>query len=559
MGRSRKTKNEVSGWDIISFFLLIFTTLHLIISLIMDLLKAIVLSILKIVEWFKNRKSNKQKQIPPQKQHISVNNTETKINLYPKELETINDYINEQLIYSNEEILRIENTVKSDLGRIVNIMYNDIKNLKFETEIDSLFDYLYYQKYMRIFFSDNINNAKQFMGNNVKIAFTECGNPDSYFDNDVADKLEFNLKSLIEHKLLHLYDYYNEFIRLRTMFFHHHYNDKNYIHDDIKDEIVKKEIYYTIDVFVTCVCISKIIYIIDRVNNLQVDSELYVMMKKMVTGIKDKDLIIKKIKPIYKEFYNKDFGNLETDYLITLFLEFLYDRVNEDTKNIDYKIYVSKKDIQTMINNLITEKSLLKKEISIEKSIIKELSIYQDYNVEELISIMSNMKDWCQEYSELYLKNKSMSDKERFLNGNFEIEEQEFNEKYNLNNITTGSQFELYLENLFKDLGYKVKHSGKAGDQGADLVLKYGKKIYVVQAKYYSSRLDNTPVQEIVGAIKYYNANQGVVITNSSFTKGAENLAKANNVILIDGIELKKLIEQVFDEQKEDILEKYNS
>ena len=64
MGRSRKTKNEVSGWDIISFFLLIFTTLHLIISSIMDLLKAIVLSIIKIVEWFKNRKSNKQKQIP---------------------------------------------------------------------------------------------------------------------------------------------------------------------------------------------------------------------------------------------------------------------------------------------------------------------------------------------------------------------------------------------------------------------------------------------------------------------------------------------------------------
>lgn len=120
------------------------------------------------------------------------------------------------------------------------------------------------------------------------------------------------------------------------------------------------------------------------------------------------------------------------------------------------------------------------------------------------------------------------------MSGNFEIEEQEFNEKYNLNNITTGAQFELYLENLFKELGYKVKHSGKAGDQGADLILKYGEKIYVVQAKYYSSKLDNTPVQEIVGAIKYYNANQGIVITNNSFTKGAENLAKANNVILID-------------------------
>lgn len=558
MGRSRKTKNEVSGWDIISFFLLIFTAINLIINLILDLLKAFFLLIVKIVEWFKNKKNISEKQHPLKTKCTSVHSTETKINLYPKELETINDYINEQIIYSNEEMLRIENIVKSDLGRIVNIMYNDIKNLKFETEIDSLFDYLYYQKYMRVFFSDNINNAKKFMGKNVQIAFTECGAPDRYFDNDVANKLQFHLKALIEYKQLHLYDYYNEFISLRTTFFHHHYNDKNCIHDDIKDEIVKKEIYYTIDVFVTCACISKVIYIINRVNNIHHDSELYMMMKKMVTGIKDKDLIIKKIKPIYMELYNKEFGNIKTDYLITLFLEFLYDRVNEDEKNIEYKNYVCKEDIQVIVDNLITEKSLLKNRISIENNIIEELSSFQNYNVEDLINILSNMKNWYQKYNALYQKNKSMREKERFMSGNFEIEEQEFNEKYNLNNITTGAQFELYLENLFKELGYKVKHSGKAGDQGADLILKYGEKIYVVQAKYYSSKLDNTPVQEIVGAIKYYNANQGIVITNNSFTKGAENLAKANNVILIDGIELKKIVEQVFEEQTEDILEKYN-
>lgn len=557
MGRNRKSKNEVSGWDIISFFLLIFAIFHLIISLLINFLKLMVLSIVKIVEWFKERKSNKQKQYSLQKMRIAANNIETKINLYPKEAEIINNYISQQLIYSNEEILRIEDVVKSDLGRIVNIMYNDIKNLELETDIDSTFDYLYYQKYMRVFFSNNIKEAKQFMGKNVKIALTECGTPDRYFDNNVANNLQFHLKSLIEYKQLQLYDYYDEFIKLRTSYFHHHYNGDTFTNN--KDEMVKKEIYYTIDVFVTCACISKVIYIIDRVNNLRIDSELYTMMKKMQAGIKDKSLIIKKIKPIYKEFYNENFGNFEKDYSITLFLEFLYDRVNEDTKNINYKIYVSKENIQTMVNNLITEKSLLKKEISIEKSIIKELSMYQNYNVEDLISIMSNIKDWCQEYYDLYLKNKSMRDKERFLNGNFEIEEQEFNDKYNLNNITTGSQFELYLENLFKDLGYKVKHSGNTGDQGADLVLKYGEKIYVVQAKYYSSRLDNTPVQEIVGAIKYYNANQGIVITNSSFTRGAENLAKANNVILIDGIELKKLTEQVFEEKIEDVLEKYNS
>ena len=65
-------------------------------------------------------------------------------------------------------------------------------------------------------------------------------------------------------------------------------------------------------------------------------------------------------------------------------------------------------------------------------------------------------------------------------------------------------------------------------------------------------------MQEIVGAIKYYNANQGVVVTNSSFTNGAEQLAKANNIILIGGTELKQLVDLVFENPKEDVLEKYN-
>ena len=59
-------------------------------------------------------------------------------------------------------------------------------------------------------------------------------------------------------------------------------------------------------------------------------------------------------------------------------------------------------------------------------------------------------------------------------------------------------------------------------------------------------------------SLKYYNANQGVVITNSEFTPGAEELAKANNVILIDGKDLKKLADFTFEENHdEDVLKKF--
>ena len=90
------------------------------------------------------------------------------------------------------------------------------------------------------------------------------------------------------------------------------------------------------------------------------------------------------------------------------------------------------------------------------------------------------------------------------------------------------------------------------------MIVKKDDYIYAIQAKYYTGKLSNTPVQEIAGSLKYYNANQGVVVTNSSFTPGAEELAKANNVILVDGRDLKKLIDYVFeDNHEEDILKKF--
>ena len=148
--------------------------------------------------------------------------------------------------------------------------------------------------------------------------------------------------------------------------------------------------------------------------------------------------------------------------------------------------------------------------------------------------------------------------RERYLKGDFSKEKQEIDAKYSLNNISTGTQFELYLTEIFKKLGYKTIHNGKAGDQGADLILKKGDYIYAVQAKFYTDKLSNTPIQEIVGALKYYNANQGVVVTNSTFTKGAQDLAKANNVILIDGNDLKKLVDYIFNENiEDDILQEF--
>ena len=68
---------------------------------------------------------------------------------------------------------------------------------------------------------------------------------------------------------------------------------------------------------------------------------------------------------------------------------------------------------------------------------------------------------------------------------------------------------------------------------------KRGKKI-VVQAKRYDKNVGIAAVQEVIGAVAYYDADGAMVVTNQYFTKNAYNLAKQNNVILWTRKELKE-------------------
>ncbi|WP_368087110.1 restriction endonuclease [Bacillus sp. L27] len=52
-----------------------------------------------------------------------------------------------------------------------------------------------------------------------------------------------------------------------------------------------------------------------------------------------------------------------------------------------------------------------------------------------------------------------------------------------------------------------------------------------MQVKRYSDKVLNKAVQEVIAGIAYYKLDQGVVITNTYFTKQAQNQAKGTNVM----------------------------
>ena len=80
---------------------------------------------------------------------------------------------------------------------------------------------------------------------------------------------------------------------------------------------------------------------------------------------------------------------------------------------------------------------------------------------------------------------------------------------------------------------------------GADVIAYKDNIKYVIQVKFYNNPVGNKAVQEVVGAIGMYKANKGIVVTNSTFTSSAIELAQANNIELVDGEkieEYKKII-----------------
>lgn len=110
--------------------------------------------------------------------------------------------------------------------------------------------------------------------------------------------------------------------------------------------------------------------------------------------------------------------------------------------------------------------------------------------------------------------------------------------------VMEGYVFEQFLKTLFFYLGYDTVVTKKSGDYGADVVMrKDGRKI-VVQAKRYNKNVGSKAVQEIVVAKNHYCADEAMVVTNSYFTKQAEEIADENGVSLIDRNELKALINE---------------
>ena len=98
-----------------------------------------------------------------------------------------------------------------------------------------------------------------------------------------------------------------------------------------------------------------------------------------------------------------------------------------------------------------------------------------------------------------------------------------------------GHSFEYFCADILRHEGFtNVTVTPGSGDQGVDILAKKEGIAYAIQCKHYSSPVGNTPIQEVFAGKAFYGCQVGIVMTNSTFTTGAVQLAQVTGIILWD-------------------------
>ncbi|MBI5834370.1 MAG: restriction endonuclease [Armatimonadetes bacterium] len=98
----------------------------------------------------------------------------------------------------------------------------------------------------------------------------------------------------------------------------------------------------------------------------------------------------------------------------------------------------------------------------------------------------------------------------------------------------SGEDFEVWLERFYRRAGWQVRRLGGSGDFGCDLIISYGGYDTAVQAKRSSKPVGVGAVQEVVAGRQHHGCHYAMVVTNSSFTVAAVQLAQTCGVELWD-------------------------
>ena len=227
------------------------------------------------------------------------------------------------------------------------------------------------------------------------------------------------------------------------------------------------------------------------------------------------------LKDIKKE--ESEVRDLEDDYPVAnglIFSSTLYQR------NLLYSINQLKVLIFQRLNSRLSSNEIIKLEDKIETKIY---AIGLDFG-------SRSAYDECRAIDDLY--NDFQTTETEYREALMDRREQEGSREVRLLRVTellniNPYDFEILCSRIMKELGYsKISVTPRSNDKGVDIIGEMNGERVVAQCKRYKNSVSSPDMQMFIGAMHNANATMGIYFTTATFTREAESMAKANNVIL---------------------------
>lgn len=154
-----------------------------------------------------------------------------------------------------------------------------------------------------------------------------------------------------------------------------------------------------------------------------------------------------------------------------------------------------------------------------------------------------------------YVINKSRKKLEKKILSQSVTVSHEYNEDMDVENVNarceefkgTGLEYEAYMHaRIERETPFDVELTKSSGDHGADLVIRKIGYSAVVQLKLYSTPVGNKAVQEAYTAKQHYHVGHAFVVTNSSYTRAAYEVAETTGVMLFQDEDFIKYLKSDF-------------
>jgi len=111
-----------------------------------------------------------------------------------------------------------------------------------------------------------------------------------------------------------------------------------------------------------------------------------------------------------------------------------------------------------------------------------------------------------------------------------------------------GVAFEELCLRLVKAMGFSAATTSVTADGGIDIVATSTRPLfsgkYIIQCKDWSNTIGEPIVRDLYGVVHAENANKGILIATSKFTKSAQRFAEGKPLELIDGELFNDLLKQ---------------